>query len=79
MERRGEHGSCPRSSALEEAACYRDALFQSVLKKAGRKKALWERMRALFHCFKLESMEILYSALLHGFMRCEPIIGSDTS
>lgn len=61
---------------IQQLCC---ALFQSVLKKVGSKKALWERMRSLFHCFKLESMEMLYSALLHGFMRCEPIIGSDTS
>jgi hypothetical protein len=55
------------------------ALFQTVLKKLGCKKALWEDMRSLFRCLKLESMEMLYRALLHGFTKLEPIIGSDTS
>ena len=55
------------------------ALFQSVLKKVGSKKALWEAMRSLFHCFKLASMEMLYRAIVHGFELREPIIGPDTS
>jgi hypothetical protein len=55
------------------------ALFQSVWKKLGSKRALWEDMRSLFSCFKLESMEMLYLALLHGFVRAEPIIECDTS
>jgi hypothetical protein len=55
------------------------ALFQSVLKKLGSKKALWEDMRSLFRCFKLESMEMLYRALVHGFAQLEPIIGLDSS
>ena len=40
------------------------ALFRSVWKKSGSKKALWENMRSLFKCFKVDSMEMLYSALL---------------
>ncbi|MCU0594229.1 MAG: transposase, partial [Desulfobacterota bacterium] len=55
------------------------SLFQAVLKKTGSKKALWEQMRALFHCFKLESMEMLYRAILHGFELQEPIIRLDSS
>jgi hypothetical protein len=55
------------------------ALFQGVLKKAGSKKALWEQMRSLFHCFKLESMEMLYRAILHGFELQEPVLIQDTS
>jgi hypothetical protein len=55
------------------------ALFQAVLKKLSSKKNLWERMRSLFNCFRLESMEMLYRALLHGFEKTEPIIGSDSS
>jgi hypothetical protein len=54
-------------------------LFQAVLKKAGSKKALWEQMRSLFQCFKLESMEMLYRAILHGFELREPVITRDTS
>lgn len=54
-------------------------LFQSVLKKVGSKKALWADMRSLFHCFKLDSMEMLYRAILHGFELREPVITQDTS
>ena len=55
------------------------ALFQSVWKKPGTKRAPWENMRSLFSCFKLQSMEMLYLALLHGFVKAEPIIACDTS
>lgn len=55
------------------------ALFQSVLKKLGSKKNLWDRMRSLFCCFKLESMEMLYRALLYGFAKSEPVINPDSS
>jgi hypothetical protein len=55
------------------------ALFQSVLKKFSSKKLLWDRMRSLFYCFQLDSMEMLYRALLCGFVKTEPIIVSDTS
>jgi hypothetical protein len=55
------------------------ALFQSVLKKAGSKKDLWEEMRSLFRCFKLESMEMLYRAILHGFELREPVFKLDSS
>jgi hypothetical protein len=55
------------------------ALFQAVLKKVGSKKALWEDTRSLFHCFELESMEMLYRAILHGFELHEPVIVPDTS
>ena len=54
-------------------------LFRAVWKKLGSKKELWERMRSLFRCFKLDSMEMLYLALLHGFARNEPIICFDSS
>jgi hypothetical protein len=54
-------------------------LFRSAWQKAGSKRALWEKVRALFNCFKLRSMEILYLAILHGHVRCEPIIEPDSS
>ncbi len=54
-------------------------LFQAVLKKMGSKRALWEDMRSLFRWFILESMEMLYLALLHGVTKQAPIIGADTS
>jgi hypothetical protein len=54
------------------------ALFQAVLKKEGGKKALWEAMRSAFRWLILESMEMLYLALLHG-VKQKPIIGLDSS
>lgn len=50
------------------------ALFQSVWKKVGSKRALWEQMRAMFQNFKLESMEMLYLALLYGYEKQVPVI-----
>jgi hypothetical protein len=54
-------------------------LFQSVWKKLGSKKALWEKIRALFSCFLFDSMQMLYLAILHGFEKLQPIIQWDTS
>ena len=45
------------------------ALFRAVWKKNRSKRALWERMRSMFHNFELESMEIFYRALLSGYIR----------
>ena len=42
-------------------------LFRSVWRKLGTKRALWERMRALFYNHQVNSMTQLYSALLYGF------------
>lgn len=55
------------------------ALFKSVWKKLGSKKALWENMRSLFKCLKVDSMEMLYKALLYGYKKQYPIILNDTS
>jgi len=54
-------------------------LFRAVWKKNRSKRALWERMRSMFHNFELESMEILYRALLSGYIKRPPIILEDTS
>jgi len=61
---------------VQQLSC---SLFRSVWKKLGSKRELWEQMRALFRCFRLESMEMLYLALLHGFVLPELIITPDTS
>jgi hypothetical protein len=53
-------------------------LFQSVLKKLGCKRALWENMRSLFHWFRLESMEMLYLVLLNE-VKAKSIFEADTS
>lgn len=55
------------------------ALFQAALKKVGSKKQLWEDMRSLFRWFTLESMEMVYRAILHGIVKPKPTIGADTS
>jgi hypothetical protein len=54
-------------------------LFQSVWKKVGSKKALWEKIRALFSCFIFDSMGMLYLAILHGFQKDRPVILWDDS
>lgn len=48
-----------------------DGLFQAVWAKMGTKRRLWERVRSLFHDFRLKSMRQLYELLLH-FRMCEP-------
>lgn len=47
----------------QQLCCF---LFQSVWKKLGSKKALWESIRAYFKCFLVQSMEELYRSLLYG-------------
>ncbi|MEA1937367.1 MAG: transposase [Patescibacteria group bacterium] len=49
-------------------------LFRSTWKKLKSKKALWEKIRALFMAFRFRSMEMIYKALLHGFQKSECII-----
>jgi hypothetical protein len=54
-------------------------LFQAVWAKLGSKRLLWERMRALFYGYALESMHELWAALWHGYERHRPLLNSDTS
>lgn len=49
-------------------------LFQSVWKKLGSKRSLWEQIRSLFFGFKFDSMEDILTALLYGFERDYPVI-----
>src|SRR6266403_3562364 len=55
------------------------ALFQAVWAKLGSTRLLWERMRALFYDYRLESMRELLEALLYGFEKSRPILMTDTS
>ena len=55
------------------------ALFQAVWAKLGSKRLLWERMRALFYDYALESMRELLEALLYGYERHRPLLITDTS
>ena len=54
-------------------------LFRAVWAKLGSKRLLWERMRALFYGYHLESMRALLEALLYGHEKHRPILITDTS
>jgi len=55
------------------------ALFRAVWEKLGSKRLLWERMRALFFGYALESMRQLLEALLYGLKKSAPQFHVDTS
>jgi hypothetical protein len=55
------------------------ALFQAVWVKLGSKRLLWERMRALFYDYALESMQQLLEALFYGLKKPKPIVVVDSS
>jgi hypothetical protein len=55
------------------------ALFQAVWAKLGSKRLLWERMRALFYDYALESMRQLLEALFYGLKKSKPILVVDSS
>jgi hypothetical protein len=55
------------------------ALFRAVWAKLGSKRLLWERMRALFSGYHLESMRELWEALWDGYERHRPLLLTDTS
>jgi hypothetical protein len=55
------------------------ALFRAVWKKLGSKRLLWERMRALFFAYALESMHQLLEALLYGLKKSAPQFAVDSS
>jgi hypothetical protein len=54
------------------------SLFQSVWKKLGTKRELWETIRGAFRLFRVESMEILYRRILAGAQPVGPLF-NDTS
>ncbi len=54
-------------------------LFRTVWLKLGSKRALWDRMRSLFKEFSIESMRMLYEAILYGIRIQPPKILYDTS
>ena len=54
-------------------------LFQAVWAKLGSKRRLWERMRALFYDYALDSMRHLFEALLYGWKKAAPIFVVDSS
>ena len=54
-------------------------LFQAVWAKLGSKRRLWERMRALFYDYALESMRQLFEALYYGLKKIAPSFAVDSS
>jgi hypothetical protein len=54
-------------------------LFQAAWAKWGSKRLLWEKMRALFYAYALESMQHLFEALLYGLKKSAPPLDFDTS
>ncbi len=55
------------------------AVCRAVWTKLGSKRLLWERMRALFYDYRLESMRELLEALWYGCEKSRPILITDTS
>jgi len=43
------------------------SLFQTVLKKEGSRKRLWDHMRALFYTLPFSSLDDIFRALLYGY------------
>lgn len=54
-------------------------LFQAAWAKWGSKRLLWEKMRALFYDYALDSMQHLFETLLYGLKKSAPILALDTS
>jgi len=64
--------------AVDQAQQLSCQLFQAAWDKAGSKRALWEKMRGLFHDLPIESMSMIWRAIAFGF-RVEQVIIYDTS
>lgn len=54
-------------------------LFQAAWAKWGSKRLLWEKMRALFYDYALDSMEHLFQVLYYGLRKSAPILDVDSS
>ena len=55
------------------------ALFRAVWTKLGSKRLLWERMRALFYAYRLDSMRALFEALFDGLEKPRPSFALNSS
>lgn len=64
--------------AVDQAQQLSCQLFQAAWDKAGSKRALWEKMRGLFHDLPMDSMSMIWRAIAFGF-RVERVIIYDTS
>lgn len=54
-------------------------LFQAAWARWGSKRLLWEKMRALFFNYALESIRQLLEALYYGLKKSAPIVATDSS
>jgi hypothetical protein len=54
-------------------------LFQAAWARWGSKRLLWEKMRALFYDYALESMRHLLEALCYGLKQSAPTLATDSS
>jgi hypothetical protein len=59
----------------QQLACQ---LFQAAWAKAGSKRALWEKLRGLFHDLPMDSMTMIWRAIAFGF-HVERVIIHDSS
>lgn len=55
------------------------ALFQAVWAKLGSQRLLWERIRAVFFDYALESMRQLLEVLFYGLKKSAPVVADDSS
>jgi hypothetical protein len=55
------------------------AFFRAVWAKLGSKRLLWERMRALFYDYALQSMRQLLETLFYGLKKLQPLLAVDSS
>ena len=55
------------------------AFLRAVWTKLGRKRLVWERMRALCYDYRLESLCEVLEALFYGFEKLRPRLMTDTS
>jgi hypothetical protein len=55
------------------------ALFRAVWTKLGSKRLLWERMRALFYDYALQSMRQRFETLFYGLKKLQPLLTVDSS
>jgi hypothetical protein len=46
-------------------------MYKAALEKAGSRKELWYKQRSLFLCYKLDSMAMIYLAIINGFRPAE--------
>lgn len=54
---------------IDQSQQLTSALFNAAWQKLGSKKALWENIQNLFYSYEVESMEVIYRAIVNGFRK----------